>query len=141
MSHTAKTILVANRGEIAVRIIRTLSELGWRSVAVYAEDDALSLHALKADIAVPLSGSGASAYLDQAQMIAIARQHQCDGVHPGYGFLSENSDFARACEQAGLVFVGPDADTLALFGDKARARALAAECGVPVLQGMSFINR
>ncbi|MEN8671099.1 MAG: biotin carboxylase N-terminal domain-containing protein, partial [Ketobacter sp.] len=103
MSHTAKTILVANRGEIAVRIIRTLSELGWRSVAVYAEDDALSLHALKADIAVPLSGSGASAYLDQAQMIAIARQHQCDGVHPGYGFLSENSDFARACEQAGLV--------------------------------------
>ncbi|RLT87648.1 MULTISPECIES: carboxyl transferase domain-containing protein [unclassified Ketobacter] len=136
MSHTAKTILVANRGEIAVRIIRTLSELGWRSVAVYAEDDSLSLHALKADIAVPLSGSGASAYLDQAQMIAIARQHQCDGVHPGYGFLSENSDFARACEQAGLVFVGPDADTLALFGDKARARALAAECGVPVLQGM-----
>ena len=136
MSHAAKTILIANRGEIAVRIIRTLSELGWRSVAVYAEDDSQSLHALKADIAVPLKGQGASAYLDQEQLIVIARQQQCDGVHPGYGFLSENSDFARACDQAGLIFVGPQADTLSLFGDKARARALAVECGVPVLKGI-----
>ncbi len=136
MSTTAKTILIANRGEIAVRIIRTLSELGWRSVAVFAEDDAQSLHVLKADVAVPLQGQGASAYLDQQQLLDIARDQGCDGVHPGYGFLSENSDFARACEQAGLVFVGPAPETLDQFGDKARARALAAECNVPVLSGL-----
>ena len=136
MSHSSKTILIANRGEIAVRIIRTLSELGWRSVVVFAEDDAHSLHVLKADVAIPLAGSGASAYLDQAELISIAQQHKCDGIHPGYGFLSENSQFALACAAAGLTFVGPDADTLGLFGDKARARSLAVECNVSVLKGL-----
>ncbi|AUM13698.1 acetyl-CoA carboxylase family protein [Ketobacter alkanivorans] len=136
MSHSSKTILIANRGEIAVRIIRTLSELGWRSVAVFAEDDAHSLHVLKADVAIPLTGMGASAYLDQAELLSIAQQHKCDGIHPGYGFLSENREFALACAAAGLTFVGPDADTLGLFGDKARARALAVECNVPVLKGL-----
>ncbi|MEE2729718.1 MAG: carboxyl transferase domain-containing protein [Pseudomonadota bacterium] len=136
MSHTAKTILIANRGEIAVRIIRTLADLGWRSVAVYAQDDAHSLHVLKADVAVPLTGQGAAAYLDQQQLLTIAREQRCDGIHPGYGFLSENSAFARACAEAGLVFVGPGAGTLEQFGDKARARALAAECNVPVLSGL-----
>jgi len=135
MHHTPRTVLIANRGEIAVRILRTLAELGWRSVTIYAEDDAHSLHVLNADIAVPLQGQGAAAYLDQAQILAIARAQQCDAVHPGYGFLSENSEFAAACVAAGLIFVGPEADTLALFGDKARARALAADCGVPVLKG------
>ena len=129
-------ILIANRGEIAVRIMQAVAELGWESVAVYAEDDARSLHVFKADLAVALTGVGPSAYLNGGQIIAIARQHQCDAIHPGYGFLSENADFARQVRAAGIRFVGPDADTLALFGDKARARALALECGVPVLKGM-----
>lgn len=130
------TILIANRGEIAVRILHAVAELGWRSVALYAEDDQQTLAVFKADIAVPLQGSGVTAYLDQQQIIAIARQHQCDAIHPGYGFLSENAGFARQVQEAGMVFVGPYADVLALFGDKARARALALECGVPVLHGI-----
>lgn len=133
---STKTILIANRGEIAVRILHAVAELGWRSLLVYAEDDQHSLAVYQADVAVPLRGVGASAYLDQQQIIAIARQHQCDAVHPGYGFLSENAEFARQVQDAGLVFVGPDADVLALFGDKARARALALQCGVPVLPGI-----
>lgn len=136
MSYTSKTILIANRGEIAVRIIRTLADMGWRSVAVYAPDDQRSLHVLTADVAVPLQGQGATAYLDAQQMIAVAQQQGCDGIHPGYGFLSENEQFAALCNQAGMTFIGPSAETLALFGDKARARALAAECSVPVLDGL-----
>lgn len=131
-----KSILIANRGEIAVRIIRTLAEIGWHSVAVYSEEDSQSLHVLKADQAVLLSGHGASAYLDAAQIIAIAKAQGCDGIHPGYGFLSESAAFAEACNQAGLHFIGPDVSTLAAFGDKAKARALAAECSVPVLEGI-----
>lgn len=131
----SRTVLIANRGEIAVRVIRTLSELGWRSVTVYTEDDRESLHVLMADTAVPLKGSGVSAYLDSAQLISIAVANQCDAIHPGYGFLSENPEFARACESQGITFIGPDGDTLSLFGDKGRARALAKECGVPVLAG------
>jgi len=137
MSYPASPrVLIANRGEIAVRIIRTLAELGWYSVAVYAEDDSESLHVLKADNAIPLQGSGPDVYLDIEKLVEIARQQECDAVHPGYGFLSENPDFARACQNAGLIFVGPDAGTLQLFGNKAQARALARECGVPVLEGI-----
>ena len=133
---TQTTILVANRGEIAVRILQAVAELGWRSVAVYAEDDHNALHLSKADSAVALRGTGPAAYLDGAQILQVAQQHQCVAIHPGYGFLSENAGFARMAEQAGVTFVGPAADVLSLFGDKARARALAQQCEVPVLAGL-----
>ena len=128
-------LLVANRGEIAIRIIRAATELGIRTVAIYSEDDARSLHTRRADAAVALRGSGAAAYLDIEQIVAAARDAGCDAVHPGYGFLSENAAFARRCIENGLTFVGPTPETLDLFGDKGQARALAARLGVPVLAG------
>ncbi|RZI77405.1 MAG: carbamoyl-phosphate synthase large subunit [Variovorax sp.] len=128
-------ILVANRGEIAVRLVRALRDLDIASVGVFARDDAQALHVQLADKAVALDATGPSAYLDIASLIAVARAEGCDAVHPGYGFLSERADFAQACADAGLVFIGPTPDQLALFGDKARARALATQCGVPVMPG------
>lgn len=128
-------LLIANRGEIAVRIARAAAELDIPSVAIYSEDDAASLHLRKADQAVPLRGRGASAYLDIAQMVALAREQGCDAIHPGYGFLSESAELARACAEAGITFIGPDARVLELFGDKAQARQLAQREGVPVVQG------
>jgi acetyl/propionyl-CoA carboxylase alpha subunit len=132
-----KSLLIANRGEIAVRIARTAGDLGVETVAVYAEDDAASLHTREADRAVSLGAPGVPAYLDGANIIAIAGQAGCDAIHPGYGFLSENGAFAGACAAAGLTFVGPAPETLQVFGDKAAARALAARCGVPLLEGIS----
>ena len=129
------SLLVANRGEIAIRIVRAAAELGIRTVAVFSEDDAASLHVRKADEAHSLKGRGVPAYLDMAQLIDVAEQAGCDAVHPGYGFLSENAEFARRCEEAGLTFVGPRVETLTLFGDKARARQIAEHCAVPVLPG------
>ena len=128
-------VLIANRGEIAVRIARTAAEMGLATVAVYSEDDAASLHIKKADEAVGLKGSGPAPYLDIAQVVAAAKAAGADAVHPGYGFLSENAAFARACGEAVIAFVGPSPETLELFGDKGRARALAKQCGVPVLEG------
>ncbi len=128
-------LLIANRGEIAVRIARAAAELDIPSVAIYSEDDAASLHLRKADQAVSLRGRGASAYLDIAQMVALARELGCDAIHPGYGFLSESAELARACAEAGITFIGPDARVLELFGDKAQARQLAQREGVPVVQG------
>ncbi|MDB5449131.1 MAG: biotin carboxylase, partial [Phenylobacterium sp.] len=130
-----KKLLIANRGEIAVRIARTAAEMGIATVAVFSEDDAASLHTRKADEAVGLTGSGPAAYLDIAQMVGVALAQGCDAIHPGYGFLSENAAFARACAEAGVTFVGPTPETLELFGDKGRARALAEQCSVPVLAG------
>ncbi len=130
-----KKILIANRGEIAVRLVRALRDLDAASVAVYARDDALALHVQLADTAVALDATGPAAYLDKAALIAIAQAQGCDAVHPGYGFLSERADFAQACLDAGLVFIGPTPEQLALFGDKARARALAERCEVPVMPG------
>ncbi|MCC6388680.1 MAG: carbamoyl-phosphate synthase large subunit [Dehalococcoidia bacterium] len=129
------SLLIANRGEIAIRIARAAAELRMRSVALFAEDDARSLHVLRADAAVPLKGRGAAAYLDIGQVVAAAVESGCEFVHPGYGFLSENAAFARACSEAGVTFVGPRAAHLELFGDKARARDLAQRLGVPVLPG------
>nr|QQZ50036.1 hypothetical protein JKL49_25945 [Phenylobacterium glaciei] len=102
-----KKLLIANRGEIAVRIARTAAEMGIATVAVYAEDDAASLHTRKADAAVGLKGSGPAAYLDGAQILAVAKAAGADAIHPGYGFLSENAAFARACAEARVTFVGP----------------------------------
>jgi len=128
-------VLVANRGEIALRTMRALHDLGIASVAVYADDDAASPHVHAASAAVALGATGPAAYLDGARLIAIAQAQGCDAVHPGYGFLSERADFARACADAGLRFIGPTPAQLALFGDKAQARALAQQQGVPLMPG------
>jgi acetyl/propionyl-CoA carboxylase alpha subunit/acetyl-CoA carboxylase carboxyltransferase component len=128
-------VLIANRGEIAVRLVRALRDLGIASVAVHARDDAAALHVQLADAVVALDATGPSAYLDIAALIAVAKAQGCDAVHPGYGFLSERADFAQACADVGLVFIGPTPEQLGLFGDKARARALATQCDVPVMPG------
>ena len=128
-------VLVANRGEIAIRIARSAADLGLATVAVYSEDDARSLHAARADRAELVPGRGVAAYLDQEAILDAAERAECDALHPGYGFLSENAGFARRCAERGLTFVGPDPETLDLFGDKARARAFATERGVAVLPG------
>lgn len=122
-------LLVANRGEVAVRVLRAAADLGIRTVAVYAEDDASSLHVTLADRAVALRGD--APYLDVEQILDAASD--CQAVHPGWGFLSENAAFARACASRGLMFVGPSPEVLELLGDKQRARSLAASLGIPVL--------
>ena len=130
-----KKILVANRGEIALRLVRAARDLGLASVAVYADDDARLPHVQCADEAVALGGMGPGVYLDIDRLIGIARERGCDAVHPGYGFLSERADFAQACADAGITFIGPDPEHLRLFGDKAAARSLAKRCGVPLMPG------
>ncbi|HEY5874930.1 MAG TPA: carboxyl transferase domain-containing protein, partial [Ilumatobacteraceae bacterium] len=127
------SVLIANRGEIAIRIARAAAEIGLRSVAVHPADDASSLHVRIADDAVELPGAGAAAYLSIDAVIDAARRSGCGAIHPGYGFLSEHAGFARACADRGLVFVGPVAGTLELLGDKTAARALADRLGVAVL--------
>jgi acetyl/propionyl-CoA carboxylase alpha subunit/acetyl-CoA carboxylase carboxyltransferase component len=128
-------LLIANRGEIAVRIARAAAELGARTVAIYSQDDAESLHIRRAEHAVELPGAGPRAYLDGAAIIAAGLAAGCDTIHPGYGFLSESAAFARDCADAGLRFVGPTVEQLQLFGDKGRARSFAQGLGVPVLGG------
>src|SRR5205814_2345818 len=130
-------LLVANRGEIAIRIARAAAGLGIPTVGVFSEDDAASLHVRHVDTARPLRGRGPRAYLDVEQLLAVALETGCDAVHPGYGFLSEQASFARRCAEAGVTFVGPRPETLALLGAKVAARALAERCGVPVLRGTS----
>lgn len=132
---TFNSLLIANRGEIAIRIIRGAAELGMRTVAVYSEDDGESLHTRKADESRSLRGEGAAAYLDAEVILAVAKEAGCEAIHPGYGFLSENAAFARRCADEGITFVGPRADVLDLFGDKVKARALAEQSGVPILPG------
>src|SRR5262245_40727375 len=130
-----KSLLVANRGEVAVRIMRSAAELGIRTVAVFSQDDAASLHTQRADEGYPLPGTGAAAYLDIEQIVRAAKDSDCDAIHPGYGFLSENAELARRCEAEGISFVGPTVATLAALGDKTEARALAERLGVPLLKG------
>ena len=131
-----KKILIANRGEIAVRLIRAAHDLDIRSVAVLSLDDAQALHGQLADAAVSLEETGPGAYLNSAKILAVAKEQQCDAIHPGYGFLSERADFAQACVEAGITFIGPDASHLKLFGDKAAARQLALACDVPLMPGI-----
>src|SRR4030081_243355 len=135
-----KKLLIANRGEIAIRVAQAAAELGIATIGIHSEDDATSLHVRRVDRAVALKGKGAAAYLDIAGVIAAARKVGCDAVHPGYGFLSENAAFAEACAAAKMTFVGPTAEQLKLFGDKARARAHAQKCKVPVLPGTDEID-
>ena len=130
-------LLVANRGEIAIRILKTATDLEIRTTAVFATDDHLSLHTRHADKAIDLEATGVSAYLNHERVIEIAQASDCDAIHPGYGFLSESSEFAERCEAAGITFIGPSSETLSLFGDKAAARALAESVDVPVLPGLS----
>ncbi|HEY2706806.1 MAG TPA: carboxyl transferase domain-containing protein [Caulobacteraceae bacterium] len=132
-----KDVLIANRGEIAIRIARTAADLGLHCTAIHAQDDAQSLHNRVADRSLDLGAIGVPAYLDGARIVEIAREAGCDAVHPGYGFLSENANFAQACLDAGLAFIGPTPATLRMFGDKTEARALAAALDVPVLPGLS----
>ncbi|KAA9394583.1 ATP-grasp domain-containing protein [Kocuria coralli] len=130
------TVLVANRGEIAVRVVRAAKEAGLRSIAVYADPDADAPHVRLADEAYALDGTTpGESYLDIAKLLEIAERAGADAVHPGYGFLSESSEFARAVIDAGLVWIGPDPEAIELLGDKARARALAAEVGAPLVPG------
>jgi acetyl/propionyl-CoA carboxylase alpha subunit/acetyl-CoA carboxylase carboxyltransferase component len=131
------TLLIANRGEIALRIIRTATELGIQTVAVYAEDDAEGPHVHAADEAIGLRGTGPAAYLDHSVLLAAAKSAGAEMIHPGYGFLSEDAEFARACVAAGYTFVGPDADVLDMVGNKSSARAAATAAGVPVLPATS----
>lgn len=132
-----KKLLIANRGEIAIRIARAAADAGIATVAIHPADDALSLHVRLADEAVEIPGRGARAYLDAAAIVQAATSAGCDAVHPGYGFLSENAEFAKACRQAGIAFVGPKPAALELFGDKVAARQLAKRCGVPIVAGTS----
>ncbi len=130
-------ILIANRGEIAIRLIRAARELGAGAVAIHPDDDRDALHVGAADAAVQLPGEGVAAYLDAPSIVAAALRSGCAAVHPGYGFLSENDDFAQRCIEAGLVFVGPSPETLRMMGDKAQARAFAIAHDVPVMPGTS----
>ncbi|WP_304219174.1 carboxyl transferase domain-containing protein, partial [Phenylobacterium aquaticum] len=127
-----RKLFIANRGEIAIRIARAAAELGIASVTAWSQDDAGSPHRRAGDFEAPLPGSGPRAYLDIAAVVAAAVAADCDSLHPGYGFLSESAAFARAVQAAGLIFVGPEPETLELFGDKARARELAEQEGVPL---------
>ncbi|KAJ2590991.1 pyruvate carboxylase, partial [Coemansia sp. RSA 1285] len=132
-------VLIANRGEIAMRIMRTAHELGLKTVAIYAYEDRLSMHRYKADESYQIAPEGkhtpVGAYLAQDDIIDIALKRNCDAIHPGYGFLSENADFARKVENAGIKWVGPRPETIDALGDKVKARNVANECGVPVVPG------
>src|SRR5262245_51420527 len=137
-----RKLLAANRGEIAIRIFRSAHELGIRTVALYSHEDRFALHRFKADEAYRAGkpGEPIRAYLDIDGVVALAREHQIDAIHPGYGFLSENAGFARACRDAGINFIGPKTEILEQLGDKTVARGIAKQAGVPILPGGEMVK-
>ncbi|HYF61627.1 MAG TPA: biotin carboxylase N-terminal domain-containing protein, partial [Herpetosiphonaceae bacterium] len=133
-----RTVLIANRGEIACRVARTCRRLGLRTVAVYSAADADARHVAEADEALLIGPPPvADSYGNAAAILDAARRAGADAIHPGFGFLSENADFARACQDAGVLFIGPDPDAIAAMGNKRAAKLLMAERGVPILPGYS----
>jgi len=135
------TVLIANRGAIATRIIRTLKKSGIKSIAIYHQADASSLHVQHADIAINLGeGSVDETYLNIEKILTIAKAHQVDAIHPGYGFLSENTEFVRQCEQQGIAFIGPTPEQMTLFGLKHQAREAAEAANVPLVPGSPLLN-
>ena len=141
MGQDFQKVLVANRGEIARRIVRTLREMGLESVAIFSEADRDAPHAAEADEAVFVGAAPSTeSYLNQEAILGAARAVGAGAIHPGYGFLSENAEFAERCVEAGLVFIGPPAEAIRSMGDKAAAKALAAKAGVPVLEGFALAD-
>ena len=131
-----KTLLIANRGEIACRIIRTARRMGVRSIAVFSGADAKAQHVLMADAAWPIGGPrAAESYLRIDGILAAAKESGAEAIHPGYGFLSENADFAEACAAAGIAFVGPPPSAIRAMGSKAESKRIMAAAGVPVVPG------
>lgn len=133
------SVLIANRGEIALRVGRTASLLGVRCTTIYTSPDATSQHALSSPFAINLGEP--SAYLDGEKIIAVAKQNGCEALHPGYGFLSENSAFARRCVEEGLVFIGPPAEAIEAMGNKSRSKEIMIEAGVPCIPGYHGKNQ
>jgi len=130
-----RKILIANRGEIAVRIIRACAEMGIRSVAIYSDADRFALHVKKADESYCIGSEPLAGYLNIYALVDLAAATGCDAIHPGYGFLSENAQFARACKERGIIFIGPDADVIHRMGDKTEARKAMIAAGIPVTPG------
>ncbi|WP_371372035.1 acetyl/propionyl/methylcrotonyl-CoA carboxylase subunit alpha [Sporomusa aerivorans] len=136
-----KRLLIANRGEIAVRIIRACQELGIETIAVYSDADKNALHVGLADYAIPIGPAEAQlSYLDATALVAVAKKAEADAIHPGYGFLSENADFARLVTDNGLVFIGPSADTIRQVGSKDAARTAMRQAGLPMAEGTGLLN-
>jgi acetyl/propionyl-CoA carboxylase alpha subunit len=140
MTKPISKLLIANRGEVAIRIARAAEELGIRTLSLFSEDDQAALHRTKSDAARALTGSGARAYLDSEQVLRIAREEGVDAIHPGYGFLSESAAFAQRCSDAGITFVGPSPRQLALLGDKLSARRLAEGLDIPLARGSALLE-
>lgn len=130
-----RKILIANRGEIAVRIIRACAEMGIRSVAIYSNADRFALHVKKADESYCIGSEPLAGYLNVYALVDLAAATGCDAIHPGYGFLSENAQFARACKERGIIFIGPDADVIRRMGDKTEARKAMIAAGIPITPG------
>ena len=138
-----RSILVANRSEIAIRVMRAAAEMGIRTVAIFSHEDRTALHRFKADESY-LVGEGRKpiqAYLDINDILRIAREAEVDAIHPGYGFLSENPDFAQACADSGICFIGPKPEVMRLLGNKVAARNLAQKTGVPVVPATAALPR
>jgi len=131
-----KKILVANRGEIAIRVFRAASELNIKTVAIYTYEDRFSLHRYKADQAFQIGPNDEplKPYLNIAEIISIATEHGVEAIHPGYGFLSENPDFARACAEAGIIWIGPTPESMEMLGDKLSAKKMAIKAKVPIVE-------